>query len=1114
MRSSEGWRVLVKCLLCCAALLWLSMTHAQTTYVRDANGRVVAVTQSNGTSVQYSYDTLGHVGPISAPLSAGQLAIFTLLPNHGVAGTQITISGQGFSPSASSDAVSFNGTPATVLTASNTQLTVAVPTGATTGPISVTVGSVTVISATPFTIDDTGEPPTISAVSPSIVAVGGSLTLTGAHLDPVAGQTVMSLGDRDISAVSSISDTQIQHTVTASDTSGYVTVETPYGQAVSASPIIVLPSGDTAANFTSTGFAVNGGSINLNIAAAGQTGAMLFNANAGDWISLQLSAITTTASTINYSIYAPGNQLIQQGTVSSSSPSIHLPKLLTSGAYLAVFTPNTAGAQLTIGYERAGELTESMPATVVTTTPGESKRLIFHATAGQTLTLAINGTTTNPVGQTVNYTIYSAGQESLTSGSTASNGAINLPALSNPGTYQIVIAPGGGVTGSVQLDLVPGIQDVLAPNGQLGSYNGYVAGQNINITFTASQSGNYELTFSGVTITGSTSSSLMMNVYNSNGVNVASNSDCYANWTCRFPLWNLPPGTYTVVVSPPDSNSSVGFNGMLEPDTLGSALSDNTAATVTLGLGQVERLTFTANAGDNVALKVSGESTSNPSGLPVYVNVYAPTTGPITTGNYYTTASVLGSGTIDMLGLPTSGTYTVVVSTSGVPGTAQLMVSPIVPQSIAANGTNQPYTASGAGQNVFMSFTANQGDNLELTLNGVSGIGSSSLTVNVYDSNGNNVASGAGCESNWTCRYPLWNLAAGTYVVEVSPPSSSDTLGFDALLEPDMVGPALSAGVPTTVTLGLGQVERVTFNANAGSNMALNLSGANTSNPSGLPVYVNVYSPASSSITTTNYYTTFNVNGSTGINLQDLPVTGTYTAVVYTSGVPGTAQLTATPTTASAITRNGANTRYAASVPGQNVYLTFNANQGDNLELTLNAVSGISGSLTMNVFDANGTNVASGGECYSGWTCRYSLWDLAAGTYTVVVSPPSASQTVGFYAILETDINGPVLSPNTPTTVNLSLGQVERLTFNANAGDSVNLNLSGVSTTNPSGLSAYVSVYRPDVGTITTGDAYSSFSTTSSSSLSLQNLPVSGTYTVVVSTSGIVGSSILELVPQ
>jgi YD repeat-containing protein len=78
-------------------VLGIGEAHAQSTsYVYDANGRVVALTASNGTSVQYSYNTLGHTNQISAPLSPGQLAIFAFVPTHGVSGTQVTIQGQGF----------------------------------------------------------------------------------------------------------------------------------------------------------------------------------------------------------------------------------------------------------------------------------------------------------------------------------------------------------------------------------------------------------------------------------------------------------------------------------------------------------------------------------------------------------------------------------------------------------------------------------------------------------------------------------------------------------------------------------------------------------------------------------------------------------------------------------------------------------------------------------------------------------------------------------------------------------------------------------------------------------------------------------------------------------
>lgn len=44
--------------LLCTTCLWIGAAHAQISYVHDANGRVVAVTQSDGTVLQYSYDTL------------------------------------------------------------------------------------------------------------------------------------------------------------------------------------------------------------------------------------------------------------------------------------------------------------------------------------------------------------------------------------------------------------------------------------------------------------------------------------------------------------------------------------------------------------------------------------------------------------------------------------------------------------------------------------------------------------------------------------------------------------------------------------------------------------------------------------------------------------------------------------------------------------------------------------------------------------------------------------------------------------------------------------------------------------------------------------------------
>ena len=303
MHSQTIFHAIFKRILCCIALLGFGMTHAQTSYVHDANGRVVAVTQSNGTTTQYSYDALGHVGPVTSPLSVGQLAIFAFMPTHGVASAEVTLEGQGFSSIAASDSVSFNGTAATLLSASATQLAVSVSNGATTGPITVTVAGQTATSATPFVMDDTGAPPTMTQVSPLVVAVGSTVTVTGTHLDPVAGGT----------------------TVPSNGVSGLDTVNTPYGSATSAVPVAVLPSNVVSElNGAPTSYLpTNGTATSFSTGAAGKSDVLTFDAPQGGNDEFTLSGMTingSSATQINVNIYGPGGAVVSSGVCYTSNP--------------------------------------------------------------------------------------------------------------------------------------------------------------------------------------------------------------------------------------------------------------------------------------------------------------------------------------------------------------------------------------------------------------------------------------------------------------------------------------------------------------------------------------------------------------------------------------------------------------------------------------------------------------------------------------------------------------------------------------------------------------------------------------------------------------------------
>ena len=79
-------------------------------------------------------------------------SVTSFTPTNGPIGTTVTITGTNFSSTIADNTVTFNGTQATVAAAISAQLTVTVPTGATTGKIAVTVGGTTVTSSADFTV--------------------------------------------------------------------------------------------------------------------------------------------------------------------------------------------------------------------------------------------------------------------------------------------------------------------------------------------------------------------------------------------------------------------------------------------------------------------------------------------------------------------------------------------------------------------------------------------------------------------------------------------------------------------------------------------------------------------------------------------------------------------------------------------------------------------------------------------------------------------------------------------------------------------------------------------------------------------------------------------------
>ena len=127
----------------------------------------------------------------SFTVNASPPAITTLTPNTGPPTRLVTITGTGFSATAASNQISFNGVSATTLRATPTQLLAQVPAGAATGPVTVTTNSLT-SNGVAFTVTTpAGPPPTVTLLSPIVGTSSGGTKVTFTGTNFVAGTTAL-----------------------------------------------------------------------------------------------------------------------------------------------------------------------------------------------------------------------------------------------------------------------------------------------------------------------------------------------------------------------------------------------------------------------------------------------------------------------------------------------------------------------------------------------------------------------------------------------------------------------------------------------------------------------------------------------------------------------------------------------------------------------------------------------------------------------------------------------------------------------------------------------------------------------------------------------------------
>jgi hypothetical protein len=191
----------------------------EATLLQHTNGILYGDTYQGGTSIP----ACGNVGcGVFYSWAAGLKPFVSLVSTSGKVGKTIEILGQGFT---GTSGVSFNGVAASFTVVSDTYLTAVVPTGATTGSVTVTTPGGTLTSNKTFRVT-----PVILSFSPTSGKVGILVTITGNSLTQT---TKVTFGGVQATSFTVKSDTKVTANVPVGAMTGKIAITTPGGTAVS-----------------------------------------------------------------------------------------------------------------------------------------------------------------------------------------------------------------------------------------------------------------------------------------------------------------------------------------------------------------------------------------------------------------------------------------------------------------------------------------------------------------------------------------------------------------------------------------------------------------------------------------------------------------------------------------------------------------------------------------------------------------------------------------------------------------------------------------------------------------------------------------------------------------
>ncbi len=1036
------------------------------TYIYDELGRLVAVVDPSGDTAVYTYDAAGNLLSI-ARHSSTAVAIVQFSPQRGPVGSTVTIYGTGFSETTTENSVTFNGEAAVVTAATATRLVTTVPTGATSGTISVTSPGGSDTSGSSFTVSN-GLAPTISGFSPTVGDPGDEVAVTGTNFETFVTNNIAAFNGV-LAPVTESTETTLTATAPAQPGLGHISITTPFGTAVSTDDFFIPPAPYVAADIESTDWIEPGQSKTVSISTGGHVGALFFQGTAAQRMSIKLSGVATAGLA---RVFGPDGTELAFSYADTQGGLVEMASLPASGSYAIIASPADSNNQPITGditltlYEVPADDTDTITiggsaVTVSTTVPGQNALLTFSGTAEQTIGLnlssvSIPGSYIYVQAPDSSYVV--AGNLIGTSG-----GCIENLILPVTGTYQIFVDPQIYYTGSITLQLynAGSVTDAISIGGSPVTIETTAPGQDAVFTFSATAEDPVSLKASNVTIPGVSSVSII-------GPSGATIAWDYADAIGGFiDVAALPvTGNYTIRVHPQCANV-----GSITLTLYASPPGDENAPTITdldPTIGLLE-----------TAVTISGTNFETTA-----ANNRVSFNGKLASVSTATATSIATS----VPAAATSGRVSVTTSEGKAISTSDFFVPPAPYVAADVESTGRISFASGttvtltdANKIGMVLFDGSQGQHISLKLSGAS----LSAFINVISPDGTVLNYGYVTTYGDALAEVDELPATGTYTVLVVPSYSTGEVTLTLYNVPaDVTGAITADGDPETVTTTVpGQNAKLTFSGTANQRVSLKTTSGTMDGDKAILIL----KPDGTTFAATTHYA-FNSEGF--IDTQVLPVSGTYTIAINPAETsPGTFTLalyTVPADDSGTITADGDPVTLTTTVPGQNGVLTFSGTFDHRVKLNISDIT-VEGYVYIKVTKPDGSTVED--------VTTSSEYELltdtplpVTGTYSILLEPYEKTGSVTFTLhSIPNDIIGTITPNGPPVTVNITEpGQRARLSFYRSSNQNVTVGV----TSNTIGCTT-VRLAGPweTISTGTCGD---------DESLINVSLQFSGTYTVTI----------------